>query len=198
LNEVDRLISLQREALRRNSVPKVTLSTCHGAKGREWQAVFVPFCNENVFPDARSTEGDYLDAERKLFYVSMTRASEHLVLSYAGFRPDTNRVQEPSRFLVEAGLVEPPKQKKTQAASSSPRNATRGSSSRRIERSGSSASAAPWWNKQSSPSTPASASPATRAKRMVTLFSVRSRVTFDGVDATKVGNIVTRLLDDEE
>ena len=73
------------------------------------RVVFVPFCNEGISPDARSEEGEYLEAERKLFYVSMTRASEHLVVSWADFRPDTGRRQAPSPFVIEAGLAVPPK-----------------------------------------------------------------------------------------
>lgn len=54
-----------------------------------------------MFPDSRSAEGEHLESERKLFYVSMTRASEHLICTWSIERRD-----EPGVFLLEAGLVE--------------------------------------------------------------------------------------------
>jgi DNA helicase-2/ATP-dependent DNA helicase PcrA len=90
----------------------VELSTCHGAKGREWKAVILPSCNQGKFPDFRSTQNPQdLEAERRLFYVSMTRASQRLYISYLA--PDPNpqteksrtKLQEPSDFLYEADLL---------------------------------------------------------------------------------------------
>lgn len=188
LDELDRLISIQREALRRDSTPKVTLCTCHGAKGREWQVVFVPFCNDGIFPDARSEDGPYLEAERKLFYVSMTRASEHLVISWSDYRLDTGRKQAPSPFVIEAGLAELPKssqQAGPKVAAPAPREP--GSRQRR------GSSTAPWWGAKPD-TTPAPPRPT----RLITLFSVRSRVVANGVDAGKVETLVNRMLDDEE
>lgn len=113
LDRLNDLICLQRNALRSRTAPTVTLSTCHGAKGREWQVVFVPRCNRDAFPDKRSSEGEYLEAERKLFYVSMTRASEHLVLSWVQRgKPGARDAMEPSDFLYEAGVVTRPQPKK--------------------------------------------------------------------------------------
>jgi DNA helicase-2/ATP-dependent DNA helicase PcrA len=201
LAEVERLISIQREALRRDTVPKVTLSTCHGAKGREWQVVFVPFCNDGIFPDARSDEGEYLEAERKLFYVSMTRASEHLIVSWADFRPDTGRKQAPSVFAIEAGLAKaPPAQKAAPKAPGPTANGQRSTSqSRQGAQRGTggsaAASAAPWWNNKKTATTEESPK---RPPRMITLFSVRSRVVADGMDPKKVGDLATRMLEDEE
>jgi len=56
----------------------VQLLTVHAAKGLEWDHVFVPGCNEDVFP---SKKGDP-EEERRLFYVAVTRARETLHLSY--------------------------------------------------------------------------------------------------------------------
>ncbi len=97
---LEKLLAMQRPAFR-GDIPTVELATCHGAKGREWQVVCIPHCNYGVFPDSRSAEGEYLESERKLFYVSMTRASEHLICTWS-----TERRDEPGVFLLEAGLVE--------------------------------------------------------------------------------------------
>jgi DNA helicase-2/ATP-dependent DNA helicase PcrA len=59
----------------------VILSTIHQSKGLEWKAVFVLWLTDSRFPSARSlgTEGGE-EEERRLFYVSVTRAKDHLFL----------------------------------------------------------------------------------------------------------------------
>lgn len=92
----------------------VELSTCHGAKGREWKAVILPTCNDGKFPDFRSMVDDQdMEAERRLFYVSMTRASQRLYISYVDGEEGKAKPPEPSRFLYEAKLLKepPPKPK---------------------------------------------------------------------------------------
>lgn len=189
VHELDRLISIQREALRRPSTPKVTLSTCHGAKGREWQVVFVPQCNDGVFPDNRSIEGEYLEAERKLFYVSMTRASEHLAVSWVEDPKNSRSDSTPSRFLVEAGLAKPPRK----AAAKGPRQNT--SRPTTLMKAPKGLAADSWRPKATTSSVQTSTG---RPKRRISLISVRSRVTVEGLDATKVASLVDRMLSDEE
>jgi len=75
------------------TLPGVTLSTLHGAKGLEWEKVYLVGASETTLP----WKGESLEEERRLFYVGITRAKETLVLSYAG---------KPSPFLREAGLIE--------------------------------------------------------------------------------------------
>lgn len=110
-NRIDELLEPQRQAIRSNA-PAVELSTCHGAKGREWQLVCIPHCNQGVFPDSRSDTGVHLEAERKLFYVSMTRASEHLIMTWSRDRNGGSR-GEPSDFLIEAEVEKPRQKAKT-------------------------------------------------------------------------------------
>ena len=92
----------------------VELSTCHGAKGREWKVVILPSCNQGKFPDFRSSlDPQDLEAERRLFYVSMTRASQRLRISYlkadeATPDPKQRKAPEPSQFLYEAKLLDEP------------------------------------------------------------------------------------------
>lgn len=111
IDRIDELLEPQRDALRSNA-PAVELSTCHGAKGREWQLVCIPHCNQGVFPDSRSDTGEHLEAERKLFYVSMTRASEHLIMTWSKDRAGGSR-GEPSDFLIEAQLEKPRQKPRT-------------------------------------------------------------------------------------
>lgn len=99
-------------------VNAVNLSTIHQAKGLEWKVVFVPCLVSRRFPssntgaqqdwslsrtlfDAKRYEGTE-DAERRLFYVAVTRARDTLVLSR--FCRITWPVK-PSPFLEELGRV---------------------------------------------------------------------------------------------
>ncbi|MBT8249876.1 MAG: DNA helicase PcrA [Acidimicrobiia bacterium] len=65
----------------------VTLMTLHNAKGLEYPAVFMVGLEDGVFPHMRSL-GDpaELEEERRLFYVGITRAQEHLYLLNATSR----------------------------------------------------------------------------------------------------------------
>jgi DNA helicase-2/ATP-dependent DNA helicase PcrA len=57
------------------------LSTIHSAKGQEWVAVFVLNLVDGCIPsDMASGKPEQIDEERRLLYVAMTRAREHLHL----------------------------------------------------------------------------------------------------------------------
>ncbi|MEO1654489.1 MAG: 3'-5' exonuclease, partial [Bacteroidota bacterium] len=83
---------------------KVTLMTIHGAKGLEFNYVFVVGMEEELFPSQMmlNSRAD-LEEERRLFYVALTRAQKRLYLSYAVTRYQFGRLKncEPSRFLLE-------------------------------------------------------------------------------------------------
>lgn len=85
----------------------VTLMTIHGAKGREFDFVYVIGLAEDVMPSYQSRQkGDHspeMEEERRNCFVAITRTEECLVLSraerYRGWQ------KQPSRFLVEMELV---------------------------------------------------------------------------------------------
>jgi len=78
----------------------VKLSTIHASKGLEYRAVFVIGCEEQLFPHWRSMDSPAdLEEERRLMYVSMTRAERYLYLSSADYR--RGQYNPPSRFLTE-------------------------------------------------------------------------------------------------
>lgn len=77
----------------------VILSTMHSAKGLEFQAVFMIGTVEGVVPHAKSNGPDELEEERRLFYVGMTRAKEHLYI-YIPEHKYEGKTQE-SRFIGE-------------------------------------------------------------------------------------------------
>ncbi|MDE6636609.1 MAG: ATP-dependent helicase, partial [Muribaculaceae bacterium] len=85
---------------------KVTLMTCHAAKGLEFKHIFVVGVEEELLPSAMSMNStDKVEEERRLLYVAMTRAKETCTLTYAKtrFRNGQTVQTRPSRFLSEIG-----------------------------------------------------------------------------------------------
>ena len=81
---------------------RVSLMTIHSAKGLEFPTVFIVGLEENIFPSLMSTNSKReIEEERRLFYVAITRAERHCILTYAKSRYRYGRMefQTPSRFL---------------------------------------------------------------------------------------------------
>ncbi|HEY0485742.1 MAG TPA: ATP-dependent DNA helicase UvrD2 [Mycobacteriales bacterium] len=82
------------------TVEGVTLASLHAAKGLEWDAVFLVGLAEGMMPIAYARTPEQLEEERRLLYVGITRAREHLWLSWASARaPGGRGGRRPSRFL---------------------------------------------------------------------------------------------------
>lgn len=77
----------------------VTLSTMHGAKGLEFEAVCIAGAVEGVIPHNRSSSPAELEEERRLFYVGITRAKKYLAISIIKKRYEEK--VEPSRFIED-------------------------------------------------------------------------------------------------
>ncbi len=85
---------------------KLTIMTMHGAKGLEFDNVFLPGWEEGVFPSQRSLdEGGLasLEEERRLAYVAITRARRHCTILHAANRRIYGQWTSsiPSRFIEE-------------------------------------------------------------------------------------------------
>lgn len=101
----DRVNALQSMALSSSSKGKVrdenkvTLCTMTGAKGLEWPRVVVMMLNRQVIPSEVGNDESvaFLEEERRLLYVAMTRAEEYLTLHF--------NERSPSCFIKELGLI---------------------------------------------------------------------------------------------
>ncbi len=93
----------------------VNLMTAHGSKGLEFEYVLLVGCNSSFWEKKRKPGGGYKlpdtmftsqpasnDEEelRRLFYVALTRAEQHLYISYSKFKNDGKEL-EPSMFIAE-------------------------------------------------------------------------------------------------
>src|SRR5690606_3227821 len=87
------------------TVHGVTLASLHAAKGLEWDAVFLVGLCEGTLPIQHADDDQAaIEEERRLLYVGVTRAREHLSLSWSLSRkPGGRRSRRRSRFLY--GLV---------------------------------------------------------------------------------------------
>jgi DNA helicase-2/ATP-dependent DNA helicase PcrA len=85
-------------------IPSVSMMTLHASKGLEFPVVFLVGLEEGIFPSQGADESDEeLEEERRLCYVGLTRAKNHLYLTSASVRRIWGQLhyQEPSRFLQE-------------------------------------------------------------------------------------------------
>ena len=85
---------------------RVNLMTLHGAKGLEFDTVFLPGWEEGLFPNQRALDeggNKGLEEERRLAYVGLTRARRRAIVSHAANRRIYANWQSsiPSRFIDE-------------------------------------------------------------------------------------------------
>jgi len=93
----------------------INLMTAHGSKGLEFEYVFIAGCNAASWEKKRKPGGGYKlpdtifasqpaaseeEELRRLFYVALTRAEQHLFISYSKFKTDGKEL-EPSMFIAE-------------------------------------------------------------------------------------------------
>lgn len=79
----------------------INILTVHAAKGLEWDCVIIPDINEGEYPFHRAKTESEFEEERRIFYVGLTRAKKHLVLTSVN-----NRYSEikPSVYFEELML----------------------------------------------------------------------------------------------
>jgi len=99
-------VSLVMENTENAKEDKINIMTLHGAKGLEFDTVFLPCWEEGNFPNQRSLDegGEKsLEEERRLGYVGITRAKKRVYVSFAVNRFIYNQLVSciPSRFVSE-------------------------------------------------------------------------------------------------
>ncbi len=99
-------VSLVMDAEKNEDLDAVNIMTLHGAKGLEFNTVFLPGWEEGLFPHQRSLdEGGRsgLEEERRLAYVGLTRAKHRAHIWFVSNRRIHGMWQStiPSRFLDE-------------------------------------------------------------------------------------------------
>lgn len=102
LQEIALLTSIDDESSKNKNF--VSLMTVHIAKGLEFKNVFIIEFNEGIFPSQKSIDSGYVDEERRIAYVAITRAKENLyILSSDGtaFFESKKSEKYPSRFIQE-------------------------------------------------------------------------------------------------
>ncbi len=94
----------QEYASEKETKDAITLMTLHAAKGLEFSIVFMIGMEEGIFPHSRSLmDREELEEERRLCYVGITRAKEHLFMTYAKRRLffGQRTMNTVSRFVLE-------------------------------------------------------------------------------------------------
>ena len=99
-------VSLVMENDEKGDGDKLSLMTLHGAKGLEFETVFLPGWEEGLFPHQKALdEGGLasLEEERRLAYVGLTRARHRAFITFAANRQVYGQWQTalPSRFIDE-------------------------------------------------------------------------------------------------
>lgn len=87
----------QKGKKKESNADAIILATLHSSKGLEFEEVFLPDVNEGVIPHRKASVEADLEEERRLFYVGMTRAKNHLHLYYV--KEKYGKEMEPSQFL---------------------------------------------------------------------------------------------------
>lgn len=107
-------VALQSDQDEMKDADKVALMTGHVSKGLEFPVVFVTGLNNGIFPTIHAMQAvssKAIEEERRLLYVCMTRAKKKLTLSSFGGQNFRNGAPyEPSLFLRELSLLNPPKE----------------------------------------------------------------------------------------
>ena len=93
------MLQEQKRRMDRKEKKGVQVMTLHGAKGLEFETVFITGANEGVIPYRKMQTKEEIEEERRLFYVGMTRAKRELIISCPAEK--NGRELSPSRFVSD-------------------------------------------------------------------------------------------------
>lgn len=98
IEEYTRKLKVQNQQ-QQDTKDGIVLMTMHGAKGLEFDTVFIIESNDGVIPYKKAKLDAEIEEERRMFYVAMTRAKRKLFISYV--KTKNGKEQYPSRFVNE-------------------------------------------------------------------------------------------------
>lgn len=100
---VNRMMLIDRLETQSEGLDVVQLMTLHASKGLEFPHVYLVGLEEGLLPHRVSIEADFIEEERRLAYVGITRAKKSLCLTFAAKRRSGGSMEDttPSRFLEE-------------------------------------------------------------------------------------------------
>jgi len=78
----------------------VSLASIHAVKGLEWDAVFVAGLSDGLLPISYAKTPTLISQERRLFYVAITRAKNHLHISWAKARTSYIKAHRSSSIFL--------------------------------------------------------------------------------------------------
>ncbi len=103
IEEYEEELEIQLKAGRQKQADSVVFTTMHSAKGLEYDVVFLPDATEGIIPHKKSMKEADIEEERRLFYVAVTRAKNHLHVYVPGELYQKKQVV--SRFVKEMGTT---------------------------------------------------------------------------------------------
>lgn len=102
IDRYSRVLQIKKKRENQNQ-EGIALMTMHGAKGLEFDTVFIIQSNEGVIPYKKAKLDREIEEERRMFYVAMTRAKRELIISYG--KTKNGKEVSPSRFVEELLIV---------------------------------------------------------------------------------------------
>lgn len=99
MDELKLRLNVLRNKIYSQNESNVILSTIHGAKGLEFDTVFLVDIVDDEIPGSNNASDVELEEERRIFYVGMTRAKKNL--NICAFKERNNTDYEISQFIEE-------------------------------------------------------------------------------------------------
>lgn len=99
IEQYEERLKAESKSIKESNEDAVNIVTMHCAKGLEYETVFIIDANESIVPYKKAILNNEVEEERRMFYVAMTRAKQHLHIFHVKSR--FNKSLEVSRFVNE-------------------------------------------------------------------------------------------------
>ncbi len=99
INQYTEKLKSQKRKQQEEKTDCLSLATMHHSKGLEYKVVFIVDANEGIVPHQKALLDTDIEEERRMFYVAMTRAKQHLHIYFLKER--YGKTLSMSRFVGE-------------------------------------------------------------------------------------------------